>query len=176
MTVLLQSENIYSLQNNQVRFLAILNLRGKKTKSNCGITVSCELHFYPLDWMYWIFMYANEPYSKARTIKNLRKSVKILIYWLNWKDFFLDLILLGWFHFHGDPAHGAPAHVPVPSRVAITGTYIEPYVNVPLKDFLTRAFKRSFDVQFALWVNRVYWCGAFGAEQCKKPSVTRRFC
>ena len=65
----------------------------------------------------------------------------------------------------------------VPSRVAITGTHIEPHFDAPLEGPSTVALKSSFDVQFALGVNcRVDWCGALGAVQCKEPSVACRFC
>ena len=64
----------------------------------------------------------------------------------------------------------------VPSRVAITGTYIELHFYVPREGRSTVALKISFDVQFALGVNRrVYWSGALGAIQCKEPSVACRF-
>lgn len=64
----------------------------------------------------------------------------------------------------------------VPSRVATTGTHIEPHVYVPLEGFSTVALKSSFDVHCALRVNRrVDWSGALGAFQGEEPSVARRF-
>lgn len=128
---------------------------------------------YTLAQMYCIFMQASLPYSNTDYFRIPYRNenfdlLAVLIFWLT---------LLGWFHFfHGDPAYGVPACVCVPSRVAITGTYIEPDFYVPRKGRCTVALKISFDVQFTLGVNRrVDWSGALGAIQCKEPSVACRF-